>query len=271
MGLSSSLTALLTAQGDGGSGFTPPSVEEAFFFDRLGDGTVIASWKVVALLVIGTAFILVFFLAAARRAQVVPGKFQFFAEGVYGFVRNSISIEVMGRLGRGWAPFLATQFVFILVMNIYEIIPVASIPVTSHFVFPAALAALTWILYNTVGIRKHGFFGYLKSQTVIPGIPPMLHVLLIPMEFFSRIVLQPFTLAIRLFANMFAGHMLVIVATAGTIYLLESGGLDYAFAVLPALASVGLWFFELLICALQAYVFTLLTAIYIEGAAADSH
>jgi F-type H+-transporting ATPase subunit a len=106
---------------------------------------------------------------------------------------------------------------------------------------------------------------------VIPGIPWPVHILLIPMEFFSKILLQPFTLAVRLFANMFAGHMLVIVATAGTIYLLESGGLDYAMAVLPALASVGQWFFELLICALQAYVFVLLTAIYLESAMADSH
>lgn len=272
MGLSPAVTTLLQAQGDGGGGgFTPPSVEESFFFDRLGDGSIIASWKVVGLLIIGTAAILIFFLAAARRPRLVPTKFQFFAEGLYGFVRNSIAIEVMGRVGRGWSPFLATLFMFILVMNIYEIIPVASIPVTSHFVFPAALALLTWVLYNLVGIRKHGFLGYLKSQCVIPGIPWPVHILLIPMEFLSKILLQPFTLAVRLFANMFAGHMLVIVASAGTIYLLESGGIDYAMAVLPALASVGLWFFELLICALQAYVFVLLTAIYLEGAMADSH
>jgi F-type H+-transporting ATPase subunit a len=270
VGLSSAITILPATQGDGG-GFTPPSVDESFFYDRVGDGTIIASWKVVGLLVIGTALIIVFFLAAARRPRLVPTKFQFFAEGIYGFVRNGIAVEVMGRVGKGWAPLLATMFSFILVMNIYEIIPVAAVPVTSHFVFPAALALMVWVLYNIVGIRKHGFFGYLKSQCVIPGIPWPMHILLIPMEFFSKILLQPFTLAVRLFANMFAGHMLVVVAGAGTIYLLESGGINYVMAVLPALASVGLWFFELLICALQAYVFVLLTAIYLEGAMADSH
>jgi F-type H+-transporting ATPase subunit a len=269
VGPSTALTALLT-QGDEG-GFSPPSVEESFFYDRLGDGTIIASWKVIGLLIIGTVLIIAFFLAAARKPQLVPTKFQFFAEGIYGFVRNGIAVEVMGKLGRAWAPFLATMFSFILVMNIYEIIPVAAVPVTSHFVFPAALALMVWVLYNFVGIKKHGFLGYLKSQCVIPGIPWPMHVLLIPMEFLSKILLQPFTLAVRLFANMFAGHMLVVVAGAGTIYLLESGGIDYAMAVLPALASVGLWFFELLICALQAYVFVLLTAIYLEGAMADSH
>ncbi|MEO7125316.1 MAG: F0F1 ATP synthase subunit A [Nakamurella sp.] len=270
MGFSTALAALLPLQGDGG-GFKPPSVNESFFYDAVGDGSVIASWKIIGLLIIGTVGIMVFFVAAGRRAAVVPSKFQFFAEGLYGFVRNSISIEVLGRAGRSWAPFLATMFMFILVMNIYEIIPVAAIPVTSHFVFPAALAVLVWVLYNVVGVKKHGLVGYLKATCVIPGIPWPMHILLVPLEFLSKILLQPFTLAVRLFANMFAGHMLVVVAGAGTIYLLESGGLNYAFAVLPALASVGLWFFELLICALQAYVFVLLTAIYLESAMADSH
>lgn len=270
MGSSGALTALAVAEGDT-VGFQPPTVAHSFFYDAVGDGSVIASWKVVGLLVIGTALLCIFFVMAARRAAVVPGKMQFFAEGIYGFVRNGIAVEVMGRVGRSWAPFLATMFVFVLLMNLWELVPFAMIPVNSHFVFPAAMALMVWVLYNFVGIKKHGVLGYLKSQCVIPGIPWPMHLLLIPMEFLSKILLQPFTLAVRLFANMFAGHMLVVVAGAGTVYLLESGGLNYAMAVLPALASAGLWFFELLICSLQAYVFVLLTAIYLEAAMADSH
>ena len=270
MGSSLALTAMFAAESDG-EGFKPPTVNHSFFYDAAGDGSIIASWKVVGLLIIGTALILMFFLMSARKAGVVPSKVQFFAEGIYGFVRNGIAIEVMGRVGKKWAPFLATMFVFVLVMNIWELIPFAMIPVNSHFVFPAAMAVMVWVIYNFQGVKKHGVLGYLKSQCVIPGIPWPMHILLIPMEFLSKILLQPFTLAVRLFANMFAGHMLVVVAGAGTIYLLESGGINYAMAVLPALASAGLWFFELLICALQAYVFVLLTAIYIEGATADSH
>lgn len=268
MVIGSVLTALRVPQE---GGFTPPTVDEAYFFDRMGDGSIIASWKVVALLVIGTAFLCVFFVAAARRPSIVPSKFQFFAEGWYGFVRNAIAVEVMGRVGRGWAPFLTTLFVFILTMNLLELVPFAMIPVTSHFVFPAALAVLVWVLYNFAGIKKFGVLGYFKNQCVIPGIPWPMHFLLVPLEFLSKILLQPFTLAVRLFANMFAGHMLVVLAGAGTVYLLQSGGINYLFAVLPALASVGLWFFELLICTLQAYVFVLLTAVYLEGAMADSH
>lgn len=272
MGLTTAAAGLLAAAGgSGGGGFQPPTVEESFFSDRIGDGSVVDSVKVLILLVIGTAFIIWFFIAASRKAAIVPTKFQFIGESIYGFVRNSIAIEVMGKLGRGWAPFLATQFVFILVMNTFEIIPIAEHPVTSHAVFPGGLALLTWILYNFVGIKKHGLLRYLKHTCVIPGIPWPVHFLLIPLEFFSKIVLQPFTLGVRLFANMFAGHMLVGVAAVGTIYFLESGGIGYAWFILPGLASVALWFFELLICALQAYVFTLLTAIYIEEAASESH
>lgn len=269
MSLGAAVTAVFAAPGEG-SAF-PPSVDETYFFDRIGDGSIIASVKVSALLVIGTAIIIAFFLIASRRAAVVPGKLQFFAEGVYGFVRNAIAIEVMGRVGKTWAPFLATLFTFILVMNVFEIIPFAMIPVTSHFVFPAALALLTWVLYNVVGIKKFGVVGYFKNQCVVSGIPWPMHILLVPLEFLSKIVLQPFTLAVRLFANMFAGHMLVTLAGAGTVFLLESGGINYVLAALPALGSVALWFFELLICALQAYVFVLLTAVYLESALAEGH
>lgn len=264
---------------EGESGFQPPSVKEAYFpdsWDPSGaiDGSywyAIGSWKVTALLVIGTAFIAIFFVTAARRSTIVPGKLQFFAEGFYSFMRNQIAIDVMGKIGKSWAPFLATLFAFVFVMNALELVPFAMIPVTSHFVFPAALAMLTWFLYNFVGIKKYGVVGYFKNQCVISGIPWPMHILLVPLEFLSKILLQPFTLAVRLFANMFAGHMLVALAGAGTIYLLQSGGLNTVFAVLPAAASVGLWFFELLICTLQAYVFVLLTAVYLEGALAEAH
>jgi F-type H+-transporting ATPase subunit a len=252
-------------------GFHAPTVEHSFFFDRIGDGSVIASVKAMVLLVLGALLIVGFFAAAARKAAVVPSKLQFVGESLYGFVRNGVAIEILGKAGRKWAGFLATLFVFILVMNLWELIPVAQLPVTSHFAVPVFLAMLIWVIYNVVGIRKHGLFGYLKLQTFIPGIPAAMHLLLIPIEFLSNIVLRPFTMAVRLFANLFAGHMLVGVAAAGAIYLFEQGGISYATMVLPFAASMGLVFFELLVCALQAYVFTLLAAIYLESSLADSH
>ena len=263
-------TALLAA--DDSTGFQAPTVEHSFFFDRIGDGTVIASVKAMVLLVLGTVLIIGFFVASSRKAAIVPSKLQFLGESIYGFVRNGVAVEVLGREnGRKWAGFLATLFTFVLVLNLWELVPLAQLPVTSHFAVPAFLALLVWLIYNGVGIRKHGLFGYLKQQTFIPGVPWYMHILLIPIEFLSNIILRPFTLAVRLFANMFAGHMLVGVAAAGTIYLFEQGGISYATMVLPFAATVGLWFFELLICSLQAYVFVLLAAIYLESSLADSH
>ena len=264
----SSVSAHLAA---GSAGFTPPSVETSFFFDKIGNGSVIASVKAMGLLVLGVILIIAFFGAASRRAAVVPGKLQFAGEGLYGFVRNGIAIEILGKNGRKWAGFLATLFVFVLVMNLWELVPVAQLPVTSHFAVPVFLAVMIWVIYNVVGIRKHGFFGYLKLMCYIPGIPVYMHVLLIPIEFLSNIILRPFTLAVRLFANMFAGHMLVGVASSGFLFLFGSGVINTAISVLPFVASIFLVFFELLICALQAYVFVLLAAIYLESSLADSH
>ncbi len=263
-----SASMLLAADGEG---FQPPTVEHSFFFDRLGDGSVITSVKAMVLLVLGTILIMAFLIASARKAAVLPGKFQFMGESIYGFVRNGIAIEILGRAGKKWAGFLTTLFVFILVLNLWELVPFAQLPVTSHFAIPVLLALMVWVIYNFIGIKKHGFFGYLKLQTYIPGIPWPMHFLLIPIEFLSNIILRPFTMSVRLFANMFAGHMLVGVAATGTIFLLESGGAGYALWVLPFAASIGLVFFELLVCALQAYVFVLLAAIYFEGSLADAH
>lgn len=255
-----------------GAGFQAPTVEHSFFFDRIGDGSVITSVKAMVLLVLGAILIIGFFAASARRSAVVPGKLQFVGESLYGFVRNGVAIEILGKAGRKWAGFLATLFIFVLVLNLWELIPVAQLPVTSHFAVPAFLAMMVWVIYNVVGIRKHGLGGYLKLMCFIPGVPWYMHILLIPIEFLSNIILRPFTLAVRLFANMFAGHMLVGVASAGTIFLVEQGGIiSYATSVLPFAASLFLGFFELLICALQAYVFVLLAAIYLESSLADSH
>ena len=259
------------AASDSASGFVAPTVQDSFFFDQIGNGKFITSVKAMVLLVLGTLLIIGFFYASARRAAVVPGKLQFAGESLYGFVRNGVAIEILGKAGRRWAGFLATLFVFVLVMNLWELVPLAQLPVTSHFAVPAFLALMVWVIYNTVGIRKHGFFGYLKLMCFIPGIPWYMHILLIPIEFLSNIILRPFTMAVRLFANMFAGHMLVGVAAAGTIFLFEQGGFSYVTMVLPFVATVFLAFFELLICALQAYVFVLLAAIYLESSLAESH
>ena len=271
--MSLNLLSQVMLAAEDGSEFEAPSVEHSFFFDKIGDGSVIASVKAMVLLVLGVILVMAFFLAASRKASMMPSKLQFAGESAYGFVRNGVAIEILGgHYGRKWAGFLTTLFAFILIQNLWGIVPLAQLPVTSHFAIPVLLAVMVWFIYMIVGIQKHGFFGFFKLMCYIPGIPVAMHILLIPIEFLSNIILRPFTLAIRLFANMFAGHMLITIAAVGTIYLWSEGGLlNYLLGVLPFVGSLGLVFFELLICSLQAYVFVLLTAIYLESSLADSH
>ena len=135
-----------------------------------------------------------------------------------------------------------------------------------------ALAGLSWVIYNAVGIRKHGFLGYLKLQTVPSGVSKAILPLLIPLEFFSNIIVRPVTLALRLFANMFAGHILLVLFSTGGLYLLtEVGGLTGAVGILAWVLAILVAFLELLVQFLQAYVFVLLNAMYISGALADEH
>ena len=267
------LSAVMLAAEDGGGEFEAPTVEHSFFFDKIANGEVVSSVKAMVLLGLGVILIMAFYLAASRKAAIVPGKMQFAGESAYGFVRNGVAIEILGGTnGRKWAGFLATLFSFIIIQNLWGIVPFAQMPVTSHFAIPVLLALTVWFIYMFVGIQKHGFFGFFKLMCYIPGIPAAMHLLLIPIEFLSNIILRPFTLAIRLFANMFAGHMLITIAAVGTLYLWGEGGvLNYILGVLPFVGSLGLVFFELLICSLQAYVFVLLTAIYLESSLADSH
>src|SRR4051794_37906760 len=170
----------LMAAEDGGE-FVAPTVEHSFFFDKIGDGSVIASVKAMVLLVLGTVILMAFFLAASRKSAMLPGKLQFAGEGIYGFVRNGVAIEILGgKNGRKWAGFLATLFVFILIQNLWGIVPIAQLPVTSHFAIPVLLAVMVWFIYMIVGIQKHGFFGFFKLMCYIPGIPIAMHLLLIP-------------------------------------------------------------------------------------------
>jgi F-type H+-transporting ATPase subunit a len=219
---------------------------------------------------IAVAVIIIFFLVANRNPQMVPSKRQWLAESVYGFARNSIARDMIGADGIRFAPYLATLFCFIFVMNIFAILPFFQISPNSHFAFPLMLALISYVLFNYVGIRKHGFVRYMKMAT-IPPAPWYILPLLIPIEFASTFLIRPFSLSVRLFANMFAGHMLLLVFTLGGFAMINAHGLLAPISVLSWLLTIGLTFLEFLVVILQAYVFTVLTASYVQGALADEH
>jgi F-type H+-transporting ATPase subunit a len=232
----------------------------------------LAVTKPMIQLLIGALVVFVFFYAAASRASLVPGRLQYAGESAYGMVRNSVGRDIIGsRDFLKFVPYLVTLFFFILVNNAFASLPGIQFPTFSRASMAYALAALSWVIYNAVGIRKHGLLGYLKLQSVPSGVSPVMYPLLIPLEFFSNILVRPVTLALRLFANMFAGHLLLILFSTGGLFLLEYGGIGYVAGPLAWVLAIAISFLELLVQFLQAYVFTLLNAMYISGALADEH
>nr|WP_205863700.1 F0F1 ATP synthase subunit A [Planosporangium mesophilum] len=228
--------------------------------------------KITVLLWAGIALVILFFLIAYRSPKLVPSKGQWIAESIYGFVRDGVARDVIGREGLRFAPYLTSLFLFILVSNIWGIIPLAQISPMSHIAFPALLGLLSWVMYNYVGIRKHGFAKYIRLNTLPPGTPWWVAPILIPIEFFSNLVLRPITLAIRLFANMFAGHLILLVFTLGGFALLGANAVILKpVSLVSWVLAVGLTLFEAVIAVLQAYVFVLLTAAYLQGALAEEH
>jgi F-type H+-transporting ATPase subunit a len=230
--------------------------------------------KPFLLAVLAAMLVAGFFMASSRRAAVVPSKLQFAGEQAYGFVRNTLARDVIGSEHfMRFVPYLVTLFFFLLVNNVFGLVPVIQFPTMSRVGYAYALAFLTWVIFNAVGIARHGFLGYLKHASVPPGVPRPVYIILIPIEFVSNIIVRPATLSLRLFANMFAGHLLLLVFVLGGEYLLvhgESLGLK-AVGILSFVMAIALSFLELLVQVLQAFIFTILTALYISGALAEEH
>ena len=247
----------------------PPGVEDFFLPPVAGEGPWFT--KITLLVWLTVAILIVFFLVAYRKPKLVPTRTQWLAESMYGFVRDNISVEMIGaKDGVRFAPYLATLFFFILLNNFYGILPGAQISPNAHIAFPALLAAISYVLFITVGIRRHGLGRYLKLA-VIPPAPLFILPLLVPIEIISNFLIRPFSLAVRLFANMFAGHMLLLVFTLGGFAMINANGLLAPVSILSWLMTVALTMLEALVVMLQAYVFTVLTASYVQGALAEEH
>ncbi len=256
--------------GGGQEGFVSPGPREFVYPPLFGEGTFFT--KPMLIVVLGSVLIAVFFYLAARRATMVPGKLQFAGEGVYGFVRNGIAGDAIGAEGRKFVPYLATLFCFIAVLNIAGIVPFLQFPANSRIAFPLFLAVISWVIYNAVGISRQGFVGYFKNMMFPPGIPKAVYLLLAPIELVSTVFIRPITLTLRLTLNMFAGHLVLLLIVLGAEYLLiERGGAIAILSPFLFLFAIVMTFFEGFIQLLQAYVFTLLSALYIGGAMAEEH
>jgi F-type H+-transporting ATPase subunit a len=245
----------------------PPISHAIEWPDLFGSGAFAVN-KVVVLMWLSVLAVAVFFILAGRRQQLVPTGVQNVGESVVDFVREGIIMQTMGKDGLGYTPFLITIFSFVFVCNVWEIIPGAQMPVNARIALPVLMALIVWVIFNAVGIKNQGPIKYFKNMCFPPGVPWPLYVLVAPIELVSTIIVRPLSLSVRLFANMLAGHLLLISFAVLSTALWESTKIG---AVLPFALLVALTGFEILVAGLQAYIFTILTAVYIGGAQHPEH
>jgi F-type H+-transporting ATPase subunit a len=229
--------------------------------------------KTALISVLALVLTLVLFFLAARKKALVPTGVQNVAESLIDFITDGIILQTMGPEGMPFLPFLLAMFCFIFVCNIFEVIPFIQFPADARMANPLFLALIVWVLFIFMGFRRQGVFGYIKTSLFPPGVPKALYLLVTPIEALSTFLVRPFSLAVRLFANMLAGHLLLVTFALLTDALLFHNSLVWLkpVAILPAAMDVGITGFEVLVAGLQAFIFTILTAVYLGGAMHPEH
>ena len=263
--------------------FSPPTIYEFYPEVFLFEGTPFAINRIMMIRLIVMVLLIVLFWLWARKfnqsvkaGQVVPGRFQLLGEMALNFVRKSIAHDQLGEKdGDRFLPLLTTIFFMVLGMNITGIIPFANIAGTSVIGIPLVLAAAAYVTFIYAGVKRHGM-GFFKNALFPSGVPVYFYTLVTPIEFLSTFILRPVTLALRLLMNMVAGHLLLVLCFSATDFFFFSVALDDAgWARFFGLGTFAFGFifsaFEILVAVLQAYVFTLLTTVYIQLALAEEH
>jgi F-type H+-transporting ATPase subunit a len=250
--------------------FVPPSAPD-FWQPLVGEGAF-AITRTMVVMVLSVIVLAVVMILATRRLSVVPSRGQYRLEGVYGLVRDSIGRDIIGSAHfRPYVPLLFTLFTLILLNNLAGIIPPIQFPTMSRIGFPLALALAVYVVYLVAGVRRRGIGGFFRS--LVPGgLPFWVVPVVFVLELVTFLVTRPVTLTLRLFGNMFAGHILLLLFALGGEYLLLEGEGLLKLVSIPAFLMFFLFTaFEILISFLQAYVFILLASVYIAEVYADEH
>lgn len=266
------MTTLLAAEGVGA---ISEDLGALFEFDALlFDGTAFALNRTGALYLLSALIIGLVTVRVLGRAQVVPSRGQLVFENILLFVRDNIGTSVIGPQGTRYAPYLAALFLFIWVNNLYGITPLVQFPTSSRMALPAMLAIATWVVFILAGLFRHGP-RYFLDAVKPSGVPAYVLPLIVPIELVSTFVVRPLTLAVRLFANTMAGHIiLAIVFVSANTFLFDFANVEFApGGVLGFVLGIFLAFvagplmvvFEFVVATIQAYIFTILTAVYIDS------
>ncbi len=229
--------------------------------------------RTVFLMFLAMVIVLALLYFGLRRKAVVPGKLGVLAESAVLYIRDEVGIGIIGPEGARYAPYLLSVFLFILVGNLFEVTPLINFPITSRMAIPAFLSLVTWVIFVVVGFAKNGF-GYVGGIVWPKTVPVALRPLVGLIEFVSTFVLRPITLAVRLFANMVAGHlMLTLLLVSGWVFMSSVGdiGLRSLIGIPWFVFGLGIFVFEIVVAVLQAYIFTLLAAVYVQSSVHPEH
>ncbi len=231
--------------------------------------------RTVFLIFAAMVIVLALLFFGLRRQQLVPSRFEIVIESLVGFVRDDIAKGVIGaEHGAKYLPYLLSLFFFILVGNLFEVTPFVNFPITSRMALPAFLAIVTWVIFVFVGFAKNGFKHYFIDAIWPKSVPLALRWLVGLIDLVSVFILRPITLAVRLFANMVAGHlMLTLLLVSGVIFVAAVGdiGLKAGIGIVWFAFGLAIFVFEVVVAVLQAYIFTLLTAVYIQTSLEPAH
>lgn len=262
--------------------FHAPSLEHEFFPGQVDStrlwfsdfaGGAFALDRLMLIRIVMILLFAAFFFFAMRKPKLIPTGVQNVAEVALDFVRIHIAEDILGRKeGRRFLPVIAAIFFTVLAVNLPTIIPGMNISPSARVGLPLVLALVAYVVFIYAGAKRYGMGKFIKSSLIIPGLPTWLHFIVAPIEAFSTFILRPVTMTIRLMANMLAGHIILVMLFSATNFffwqlngwtLLSAGTMVFA---------VAFTFFELMVIFLQAYIFALLTAVYIElSLHADEH
>ena len=255
-----------------GETFSHPTIEEFFPPAVLFEGTWFEMNRIILVRLLAVVALVLVFWLGTRKMRTVPGRFQGTVELALNLVRVNIAEDLLGEKdGKRFLPLLTTIFFMVWFMNVTGIIPGLNIAGTSIIGMPLVLAIAAYVAFVYAGLRKHPV-AFLKNSLLPPGVPWPLYIIVTPIEFVSTFILRPVTLTLRLLMNMVVGHFLLVLFFSSThFFILYSDSWMAFFGIGTIAFSIAFTFFELLVATLQAYVFTLLTAVYLQLALAEEH
>jgi F-type H+-transporting ATPase subunit a len=229
--------------------------------------------RIMIIRVLVLIVLVAFVVLGTRNLKVVPSRLQSLVEFPFTFVRVNIAEDILGkREGRRFLPLLTTIFFTTIGMNVTGVIPGLNVAGTSVIGLPLLMAVIVWFSFVYAGLKKHAGT-FLKNSLFPPGVPWPLYLIVTPIELVSTFILRPITLTLRLTMNMLVGHLLLVLFFSATWFFFFQQGpnLFTAFGLGTFVFGFAFTLFELFVAALQAYIFTLLTAVYIQLSLAEEH